>query len=137
MPHKTTHESTTGDVLLLIEDDAATASAMARLMKSVAVSVRCVGTIREGIAALRELPAVVVLDLMLSDGCGVEVLEAIRAAKLRCKVAIVSASTDAATFERLRVARPDAVFPKPLDFQDFVDWLCEAFPEPRTCDIAA
>jgi DNA-binding NarL/FixJ family response regulator len=74
---------------------------------------------------------------MLPDGSGVEVLEAIRAAKMRCKVAVVSASTDTATFRRLRAASPDAIFAKPLDFEDFVQWLCEAFPESAGQELAA
>jgi DNA-binding response OmpR family regulator len=125
------------DRLLLIEDDPATARAMTRLMNTVGVSVEPVATLKEGLAALSRMPAVVVLDLMLPDGCGVEVLEAIRATGLQCKVAVVSGSTDTEVFKRLRAARPDAIFPKPLDFQDFVNWLCEAFPENPGMSVAA
>jgi len=125
------------DRLLLVEDDAATVQVMTRLLKTVGVTVECAGTVNAGIAALSRIPAVVILDLVLPDGSGVEVLEAIRAAKLRCKVAVVSASTDSATFRRLRAAAPDAIFSKPLDFEDFVQWLCEAFPGCAAEDIAA
>ena len=134
-------ETTTADVaqdrLLLVEDDATTVHIMTRLLQTVGVAVESAGTVKEGIAALSRMPAVVILDLMLPDGSGVEVLEAIRAAKLRCKVAVVSASTDAATFRRLHAASPDAIFAKPLDFEDFVQWLCEAFPAPINQEIAA
>jgi DNA-binding response OmpR family regulator len=118
------------DRVLLVEDDPATAEAMTRLLASVGLGVVCATSVRDGIAALAKMPAVVVLDLMLPDGCGLEVLEAIRLSRLRCKVAVVSASTDRATLDALRLLRPEAVFPKPLDFQDFVDWLCEAFALP-------
>jgi two-component system response regulator QseB len=118
-----------GDRFLLIEDDPGTALAMTRLMKAVGITVQTVGTVKDGIAALSQMPTVVILDLMLPDGCGVEVLEAVRAAKMRCKVAVVSASTNEQIFARMNASRPDAVFSKPLDFEDFVKWLCEEFPE--------
>jgi len=124
-----THANGGSEVLLLVEDDAKTAKVMTRLLNSTGIAVEWVGSVKEGLAALSRIPAVVILDLMLPDGSGVEVLEAIRATNMRCKVAIVSASTDPETFRRVRAARPDAIFPKPLDFEDFVQWLCEAFPE--------
>ena len=122
---------------LLVEDDHATAQAMTRLMQTVGIRVECVGTVKAGIAALSRVPTVVILDLMLPDGCGVEVLEAIRASRLRCKVAVVSASSDAAVFERVLAAKPDAIFPKPFNFEDFVQWLCEAFPDAPPMSMAA
>jgi DNA-binding response OmpR family regulator len=125
------------DRFLLIEDDPATAKIMTRLLQTVGVTVESAGTVKDGLAALARLPAVVILDLILPDGSGVEVLEAIRSANMRCKVAVVSGSTDADTFRRLRAAAPDAIFSKPLDFEDFVQWLCEAFPESTEQEIAA
>jgi CheY-like chemotaxis protein len=113
---------------LLVEDDAGTVKVMTRLLKSTGIAVESVGSVKEGLAALGRLPAVVILDLTLPDGSGLQVLEAIRAANMRCKVAIVSGSIDPETFRRARAARPDAIFSKPLDFEDFVQWLCEAFP---------
>jgi DNA-binding response OmpR family regulator len=136
-----TAQTTTADApqdrLLLVEDDAATVNLMTRLLQTVGIAVESVGTVKDGLAALSRMPAVVILDLMPPDGSGVEVLEAIRAAKMRCKVAVVSASTDTATFRRLRAASPDAIFSKPLDFEDFVQWLCEAFPESAGQEVAA
>jgi CheY-like chemotaxis protein len=123
--------------ILLVEDDPATARVMTRLMQSVGVNVEAVGTVKEGIAALARVPDVVVLDLMLPDGLGVEVLEAARAAKLRCKVGVVTANTNPEVFQRLRSAGPDAIFSKPLDFEDFVQWLCESFPESGDTGLAA
>ena len=125
------------DSLLLIEDDELTRKAMCRLMEEVGVTVIAVGTVKEAITALIQAPAVVVLDLMLPDGSGIDVLSAIREANLRCKVAIVSGYTEGIHFTQVRAARPDAIFSKPLNFEDFVDWLCEAFPEAGSRDIAA
>jgi DNA-binding response OmpR family regulator len=115
------------DRVLLVEDDMATARAMTRLMESVGFKVSIASTLAEGLAGLATMPALVVLDLMLPDGSGLEVLEAIRRGNLRSKVAVVSASTELETFERMRKSQPDAIFPKPVDFQDFADWLCETF----------
>jgi len=122
---------------LLVEDDPATARVMSRLMQSVGVVVETTGTVKEAIAALTRMPEVVILDLMLPDGSGIEILETIRSAKMRCKVAVVSASNDEKVLARLRAATPDAIFSKPLDFEDFVQWLCEAFPESPRHEQAA
>jgi CheY-like chemotaxis protein len=118
-----------GEYLLLVEDDEPTRQVMSRLMDEVGVKVIAVGTVKEAIEMLMQVPAVVVLDLMLPDGSGIDVLNAIREANLRCKVAVVSGYTDGVHFNQIREAKPDAVFSKPLNFVDFVDWLCEAFPE--------
>jgi DNA-binding response OmpR family regulator len=123
--------------LLLVEDDSATARAMIRLMETVGVRVEWVATKKDGIAALSRVPSIVILDLMLPDGSGVEVLEAIRSTKLRSKVGIVSATADADVFGRLLAAKPDAIFPKPLDFEDFAQWLCESFPDFVSHEAAA
>ena len=136
-PKQAADDNGSKDMLLLIEDDPTTTKIMTRLLRSVGVAVESVGTVTDGLAALSRLPAVVILDLMLPDGSGVQVLEAIRSAKMRCKVAIVSGSTDPETFARLRSAGPDAIFSKPLDFEDFVQWLCEAFPECAEQDVAS
>ena len=117
------------EYLLLVEDDEPTRQIMGRLMGEVGVKVIAVGTVKEAIETLIQVPAVVVLDLMLPDGSGIDVLNAIREANLRCKVAVVSDYTEGLQFEQVREAKPDAVFSKPLNFTDFVDWLCEAFPE--------
>ena len=134
---KSTEVNGDNDLFLLVEDDPTTAKIMTRLLQTVGVTVESVGTVKDGLTALSRMPAVVILDLMLPDGSGVQVLEAIRLANMRCKVAIVSASTDADTFKRLRAAGPDAIFPKPLDFEYLVQWLCEAFPESADQEIAA
>jgi two-component system response regulator RegA len=125
------------DTLLLVEDDAPTARAMIRLMEAAGVRVEWVGTLKDGLAALSRIPSLVVLDLKLPDGSGVELLEAIRSSHMRSKVAIVSANADAGVFARLLAAKPDAIFPKPLDFEDFVQWLCESYPGSASQEAAA
>jgi len=53
------------------------------------------------------------------------------------KVAVVSTSADEKVFTRILVARPDAIFPKPFDFEDFVQCLCETFPGSAAGQLAA
>lgn len=107
---------------LLVEDDDATARVIGRLLQSVGISVRRAKTVAAGIEELQNMPALIVLDLMLPDGTGAAVLQAVREVGLQCKVAVVSGADDSALFVTVRSLHPDAIFGKPLDFEDFVDW---------------
>ena len=128
--HDSIHEqphSVDGRVLL-VEDDDQTRRLMSRLLAGVGIDVRCASTVKDAVVALASMPALVVLDLKLPDGCGTEVLREIRESGMRCKVAVVSGVAEPDLFVTLRELQPDAIFGKPLDFEDFTDWLCEAFP---------
>ena len=115
--------------VLLVEDDQMTARVITRLLESVGMTVSCVDTLRRALDTLTLRPTLVVLDLMLPDGSGVEVLRAVRDGNLACKVAVVSAADDPALFVEVQRLKPDAVFGKPLEFDDFVDWISTIFTE--------
>jgi CheY-like chemotaxis protein len=113
--------------VLLVEDDARTSRVMRKLLEAADIKVKSAATVKEAIAGLADMPPLVVLDLLLPDGSGIDVLKSIRDLSLRCKVAVISGATDPDLFAQLRLLHPDAVFAKPLDFEDFVRWLGEAF----------
>jgi len=115
--------------VLLVEDDQVTAHILNRLLEGVGMTVERAGGVAEAIQALQAKPALIVLDLMLPDGSGVEVLQVVRSGKLACKVAVVSAASDARLLAEVTSLKPDAVFGKPLNFDDFVDWMSSIFTE--------
>jgi DNA-binding response OmpR family regulator len=115
--------------VLLVEDDDATARVLQRLLEGVGMTVRRAASVATAIPELALNPTLLVLDLMLPDGSGVNILSIVRQEKLKCKVAIVSAAEDPALFTAVTALKPDAVFGKPLDFDDFVDWMSSIFTE--------
>src|SRR5215212_12172820 len=87
--------------VLVIEDDVASHRALARMLSRIGYDVSAVSTVRDALARLnasvvkpRLMPQCVVLDLMLPDGDGTQVLERVRAQGLPVKVAVMTAATD-------------------------------------------
>jgi two-component system KDP operon response regulator KdpE len=66
--------------VLIVEDDASLAHAVARNLTARGYVVRSTGTVEEALAALQErTPAFVLLDIDLPDGSGWDVLRTLRA----------------------------------------------------------
>jgi two-component system, OmpR family, response regulator len=111
--------------LLLVEDDASTRKLLANLMRKFGFRVTEAATAAAAGRSLAEGLEVVVLDLMLPDGNGSDVLQMIRARALTPLVAIVTAVEDRDALDRAVALKPDAFFGKPLDVADFANWLRE------------
>lgn len=107
--------------VLVVEDDASSRRALTLLLKLRGFHATYASTRAEALQCLAEHPLCVLLDLMLPDGNGAEVLAHIRRNRLPIRVAITSG---AANFESLLDGvRPDAYFAKPLDFEGLVQWI--------------
>jgi CheY-like chemotaxis protein len=107
--------------VLVVEDDASSRRALTLLLKLRGFHATFASTRAEALRRLAEHPLCVLLDLMLPDGNGAEVLEHIRKNRLPIRVAVTSG---AANWESLLDgARPDAYFAKPLDFEGLVRWI--------------
>jgi len=124
---------------LVVESQPQTRQAICQLLGRAGIATRAATSISETLRKLDRIPSLVVLDLVLPDGSGVEVLEAIHAAAIPARVAVLSAGGDGPSVDWIAKYRPDAVFGKPLDFEDFVDWLAvfDAQPDesPHTAEI--
>src|SRR5690349_2146990 len=65
--------------VLIVEDDASARMAISRILKKLGFAVSEAGTIREALVSLDESPDWILLDLMLPDGCGIGVIDEVRA----------------------------------------------------------
>jgi DNA-binding NtrC family response regulator len=107
--------------VLVVEDDASSRRALTLLLKLRGFNTSYATTLAEAMRSLAEHPLCVLLDLMLPDGNGAEVLAHIRRNHLPIRVAVTSG---AANWESLlNGVRPDAYFAKPLDFEGLVRWI--------------
>jgi DNA-binding response OmpR family regulator len=102
--------------LLLVEDDAASRNALRYLMLRRGFEVDAVVTVAEALHSLSATaPQIIILDLMLPDGSGLEVLRAARAGGEKIKVAVVTGVNDPAQLRQVDDLKPDCILHKPLD----------------------
>jgi DNA-binding response OmpR family regulator len=115
--------------LLLVEDEEMTSHVMTRLLRRLGIKVDLALTVMPAIEKLARLPDVVVLDLPLADGSGLEVFKMIRDTGLKCRVAVITSANDPDLMMEIQALKPGAIFQKPLNFEDFGRWLCDLFPQ--------
>lgn len=112
----TTSAALTGHRLLLVEDDEVAAGALSELLHHFGFQVTVAPTVSTAMQLLKSRPFdQAVLDLMLPDGLGSEVLTEIRSRGLPIRVVVTSASSDRDLLAKTKLAGPDAFLAKPLD----------------------
>jgi len=80
-------------------------------------------TVADALAWLAdEPPHWMLLDLMLPDGCGIEILRKIRAARMRTKTCVITGCA-AAMLNEAREAGAMHTFVKPLDVEQLVSLM--------------
>lgn len=122
-----------GNILkvLVVEDVLKSHAALVRLLGHLGYEIKAACTLADALAQLQlplqPPPDCIILDLMLPDGCGAEVLAEIRKRGLRTKVAVTTAATDADALQAVSALKPEAFFRKPLEIPDLLAWLrqCE------------
>jgi DNA-binding response OmpR family regulator len=97
---------------------------------------KSVMTVKEALDALGVPPDAVILDLMLPDGEGGDVLAEIRQRKLHSKVIVTTGSSDETRLDWIRSLRPDGFMKKPVDALKLIEAV-DAFVAltPATNDI--
>jgi len=113
--------------VLVVEHDDRVREAIAEFLKRAGMNARATSTVEGALTSLRRLPALVVLDLAFPAGDGIEVWRAVRELRMATEVAIIASSCEARLFESMTPFRPNALFGKPFNFEDFADWLCRTF----------
>jgi len=109
--------------VLVVEDDPSSRRALTRLLQLKGFQATFAAGVAEAIQRLQQNPTCVLLDLMLPDGNGATVLEYIRTRQLPIRVAVTTGASNWQAM--LAQLQPDALFTKPLDFNQVVNWLSE------------
>src|SRR3954468_2006287 len=101
-------------LLLILEDHAATRLALGRVFVHRGWTVRSAAGVAEALDLLGGGPApdALILDLMLPDGDGLDVLRRVRGAGLRTQVAVCTGTSDPMLLMRARALEPDLLLIK-------------------------
>ena len=106
--------------LLIVEDDRSARRAIAMILRRRGYAVFEAATVAEAIAWLADQPPYwMLLDLMLPDGCGVEILRKVQADRMTTKTCIITGCA-AAMINEAREAGAEHTFVKPLDVDRLV-----------------
>ena len=110
--------------ILVVEDDPSVRRALDRVFRSLGYDAEYAVTLAEGMAKLNG-QQFALLDLELPDGSGTTLLQKIRAERCPIRVAIYSGLFDAAQIVKACGETPDAIFQKPMEFEELLAWLAE------------
>lgn len=116
-------ERSTKCKVLVVEDDPVSCQAMRALLARWGYDVESCSTTAEALAQLDHSRRCVILDLMLPDSNGIEVLRSIRSRNAPIFVAVVSAAYDPTLMREVRALKPDLLLPKPVDVALLKKWL--------------
>jgi two-component system nitrogen regulation response regulator GlnG len=124
--------------LLVIDDEQSVRYSFRRVLEPDGINVRTAGTAAEGLAALQEEPAdVVVLDLQLPDRSGLDVFRDIRAMDPRRPVVFITAhGTTETAIEAMKNGAFDYLV-KPVDLERLSQVLARAFEAARLMHLPA
>jgi DNA-binding response OmpR family regulator len=113
--------------VLVVEDDAPSRTALSRVLTMSGYDVLGASDLAKAATQLVWQPDFVLLDLMLPDGGGLDLLSRIRRRDDPTMVAILSAASDEMLAHALQF-RPDAIFRKPIDVPALLAWLKNPTP---------
>ena len=109
--------------VLLVEDDPATSKALSAICRRRGWDVTVAATLAETWPVLTQTPDVVVIDLMLPDGDGLDILSRVRAENIPARVVVTTGSSDPARIRAVRALAPDLFLTKPINLQDLLDGM--------------
>ena len=109
-----------------MEDDKAVAAPLRSILARLGYEVAVAATVAEASALLEGRSGWIILDLMLPDGDGAEVLRQVRARKLSVRVIVTTGAGDRERIEAARRLAPEALLLKPVALAELLRIL-----EPR------
>jgi len=109
--------------ILIVEDDRSARRGLVEIFGKLGLIPIEAGNVDQALARLNRETDIICLDLMLPGRNGVEVLRYVREENLAAKVAVISAANEPQMLAEVTSLRPDAIFGKPLDIRDFLEWL--------------
>jgi two-component system, NarL family, response regulator DevR len=98
---------------LVVEDHIVTRRALCSLLASVGIESIAAGTVAEAVALLERRPACIVLDLLLPDGTGLDVMLAVRRMGLQTRIVISTGAGDPDLLGAALALGPEALLQKP------------------------
>jgi two-component system KDP operon response regulator KdpE len=107
----------------LVEDDPGSANALRLLLSYNGYEVILAPTLGESMRKIDPSIDAVILDLMLPDGNGDQLLAHIRKSKLPIRVLVTTAVSDGARIEQVKTLRPEGIFRKPIDLEELLRGL--------------
>jgi CheY-like chemotaxis protein len=107
--------------VLIVEDDRSSRRALVRLFRLKGWQVVEASTLAEAFAGLDSLPSCIVLDLMLPDGDGSDLLRHVRVAGLKIRVVVATGVADPARLKFVAGLGPDSLVHKPIKFNEVLD----------------
>jgi CheY-like chemotaxis protein len=84
----------------------------------------------EALAMLDLGPDFVILDLILPDGSGLELLRRVRTENRPVRVAVVTGVSSPNELDAVRALNPDRLLFKPVDFPQLRDWMTAPAAQP-------
>ncbi|NQW10053.1 MAG: ActR/PrrA/RegA family redox response regulator transcription factor [Alphaproteobacteria bacterium] len=120
--------------LLIVDDDAPLRNRLTRAMEKRGFAVTALETVEDGLAAARGAPpAYAILDLRLTDGSGLDIVSALRAARPESRIIMLTGYGNIATAVAAVKAGAVDYLPKPADADAITAALLdhdEALPPP-------
>ena len=112
-------EPATGGRLLLVDDEPSIRETVSRYLRFVGYEVRTAGTGREALVAARDfLPELILLDVMLPDASGYELIDRLRADGLQTAVVFLTARDARADVVKGLAAGGDDYITKPFGMDE-------------------
>jgi DNA-binding response OmpR family regulator len=109
--------------VLVVEDEPDSYDALSKILKHVGYDAVGAATLAEAFELIAKAPRFIILDLLLPDGNGKELLKHVRANGVPCKVVVTTGVADKALLLDVRQLKPDALFMKPLNVPRLLAWL--------------
>lgn len=101
---------------MVVEDDRGASRAITLLLQHKGYEPILAESVKDALIQLKHEPACVILDLMLPDGSGVDVLRFIRTHNLPIKVVVTTGTGDDKLIRDVNALRPEQYLVKPVEF---------------------
>lgn len=109
--------------VLIVEDDPPARIATHFLCLRLGFETASAATLAEAVPLLAWPPDVMLLDLMLPDGNGLELLRRVREWGMNTRVVVATGAYDWQLLEQVKALRPHFVLLKPLNWEVVCRWL--------------
>jgi DNA-binding NtrC family response regulator len=119
--------------ILVIDDDPGLSEVIGMLLEREGYAAECAGSVKEGINKVQSGKVdLVVTDLKLPDGTGLDVIAGVRARRPRLPIIMITSySSMESAIDALRAGATDYVI-KPFDNDEFLRAIARALSERRT-----